>query len=32
MLLHLALSEGYWFVSKDAAASAYAELGLQLCW
>lgn len=32
MLIHLAIREGYHFVSKDASTKAYADLGLKLCW
>lgn len=32
MLIHLAIRQGYHFVSKDALAGAYADLGLKLCW
>ncbi len=32
MLMHLAIREGYHFVSKDAAVGAYRDLGLKLCW
>lgn len=32
ILIHLAIREGFHFVSKDAAVDAYLELGLQVCW
>lgn len=32
MLIHLAIREGFHFVSKDAAVEAYLELGLKVCW
>lgn len=32
MLIHIAMNRGYHFVSKDAATSAYEELGLKTCW
>ncbi|MEM1221532.1 MAG: type II toxin-antitoxin system VapC family toxin [Verrucomicrobiota bacterium] len=32
MLIHLAITEDYYFVSKDKAINAYATHGLKVCW
>lgn len=32
MLIHLALSEGYHFVSRDTGVGGYAKHGLRVCW
>lgn len=32
MLIHLAISQNYSFVSKDAKAPEYLHLGLKVCW
>ncbi|MCC5839000.1 MAG: type II toxin-antitoxin system VapC family toxin [Opitutales bacterium] len=32
LLIHIAIREGYHFVSRDAAAGHYADYGLRVCW
>lgn len=32
MLIHTAIRNDFYFVSKDAAASGYARHGLKVCW
>lgn len=32
MLIHIAIRDGYHFVSRDSSTGDYADYGLQVCW